>query len=603
MVFFSFVLLTSAVLVVHASSSNRIGTTAATALLPSSNTTTAATCSATKTDHHLQRISDLEKELLYQINHPVNVSNTRVILSNIRLEIVSNYQTLALLYNTTTSLDERTRLKHHKYAALSLQSANHMRHTQTRLFSRYQHLQYNVLPHGHETNPKLLSDLARVHHQLGHLQESEMFYLKSIEVDGLAYNNLVNALTERNQWNRSKRVFSKAIDRKTNVECKTRKGWKWVKESESSGHINSSDDRTNSSNVIVRVLPRHWDWDATSTNNNSDHKISYIVTLHNVSMTGTSGVLFRSRLSKSSTFNQSPRTQCEIYLGGHNYMHRLRYERAQQHFVSGYLSDMKHEPLLPSIPTQSDNTLVLNLVQGWSNNFYHSLIEMGGRMALLQKYVVQQQPLHHHHHHQHQHHHHHHHQQHHQQQENKKEQDKNYVYLIPIRTNIVKRILSLFDTGSDRPTPSFKYIEYQPKRGIQYDISTLVWADWETNDGDEAFHGMYYPADHFVPSSLALHLLAKQNPATVVLEENNDQYDEQRYRRHHPILIISRQGSKRGRIIGEEMLFDGLNDVFVTQRNELLYSVELFRGHNQTLAEQAALFQSVSGVVGVHGGM
>jgi hypothetical protein len=51
------------------------------------------------------------------------------------------------------------------------------------------------------------------------------------------------------------------------------------------------------------------------------------------------------------------------------------------------------------------------------------------------------------------------------------------------------------------------------------------------------------------------------------------------------------------------MLFDGLNDVFVTQRNELLYSVELFRGHNQTLAEQAALFQSVSGVVGVHGGM
>ena len=418
-----------------------------------------------------------------------------------------------------------------------------------------------------------------------------MFYLKSIEVDGLAYNNLVNALTERNQWNRSKRVFSKAIDRKTNVECKTRKGWRWVKESESSGHVNSSDDRTNSSNVIVRVLPRHWD--PTITNNNLDHKISYIVTLHNVSMTGTSGVMFRSSLSKSSTFNQSPRTQCEIYLGGHNYMHRLRYERAQQDFVSGYISDMKHEPLLPSFQTQSDNTLVLNLVQGWSNNFYHSLIEMGGRMALLQKYVVQQQPLHHHHRHH----------KHHQQQESKKKQDKKYVYLIPIRTNIVKRILSLFDTGSDRPTSYVEYIEYQPKRGIQYDISTLIWADWETNDGDKENHGMYYPADHFVPSSLALHLLANQNPVIVVLEESNDQYGEQRYRRHHPILIISRQGSKRGQIIGEEMLFDGLNDAFVTQRNELLYSVELFRGHNQTLAEQAALFHSVSGVVGVHGGM
>ena len=112
-----------------------------------------------------------------------------------------------------------------------------------------------------------------------------------------------------------------------------------------------------------------------------------------------------------------------------------------------------------------------------------------------------------------------------------------------------------------------------------------------------------FPSDRFVPSSLAIRLL--RNQILHVRSKNMQSLDTK------IILLVSRRGSKRGEIIGEEMLFHGLVDTFITRitsevefetKSQLtFYGVEMFTGHEMTLRDQSKSFYNAVGIVGAHG--
>jgi hypothetical protein len=227
---------------------------------------------------------------------------------------------------------------------------------------------------------------------------------------------------------------------------------------------------------------------------------------------------------------------------------------------------MIRQPLLNTTTTTTTQAIVLNAVQGWSNNFYHSLIEIGGRISLLLKYVVHQK---------------------------NQENSKHFTFLIPKRTTIVNSILGLLFYNT---IDSTHFIEYLPKEGIQYDITTLKWADWDSSPSSSTssqraknrLSPYNAPYNTFIPSSLALSLLSNNILLSTTKDIDNDM---------NTIVFISRHGSKRGGIIGETMLFQGLIDEFQDD-----YSIILFQGHELTLMEQTKIFNSATGIVGVHGG-
>ena len=66
-------------------------------------------------------------------------------------------------------------------------------------------------------------------------------------------------------------------------------------------------------------------------------------------------------------------------------MHSIRYERSNHPLVTGNLQALMRKELYAEA---QESDVVLNLVQGWSNNFYHALIEIGGRASMFIKYVM-----------------------------------------------------------------------------------------------------------------------------------------------------------------------------------------------------------------------
>ena len=316
---------------------DRVDVTNFDTLLPSTPSTT---CALNSTTHHLQDLKELEQHLRFHIHNPINISHTRSILAAIRSQIAETYRSLALAYNRTATPTTPTLPPSNAraYAALSRQSAEYMANKHKELEQKYNHLQYDILPHGHEFNPKLLSDLARVHHQLGHLKESEQYYLKSIGIDGLAANNLGNLLTESRQWKQAKEMFRRGLERKTNVQCVTRHGWSWTTRGDGGGgRRGDGGGNENSSGASIRVHTLVDQLNKKSTHESSNHtlnKTSYIVTLYNVSITGKAGTMFYAE----------PHT-CEIFVGGQRYMHRLRYAKSRHQFVNGNVLDMLQKPL------------------------------------------------------------------------------------------------------------------------------------------------------------------------------------------------------------------------------------------------------------------
>jgi tetratricopeptide (TPR) repeat protein len=259
------------------------------------------TCTTSTTiDNHLNTIFNLERSLNYQILiSSDDQHNFSVTPSSLRIQIASAYESLALVYiNASTTTYPHS----NDYAVISKEAANYILEKQHSFITNYNHLRYNILPFGHESNPKLLSDLGRVSHQLGNLKESEEYYKRSINIDGLACNNIVHVYTESEQWNKSIEYLNKAIHRKINDKCIPRYGWKedWLMKNE--GAVNKK--------VDVRTLP---------------DQQSYVITLYNVSMTGQSGAMFHYHQDESQQSSASSSTaKCEIYLGGHRFMHRLR---------------------------------------------------------------------------------------------------------------------------------------------------------------------------------------------------------------------------------------------------------------------------------------
>ena len=495
-------------------------------------------------------------------NNGNTLSTRRTTIAALRSEMVSNYRALAIAYSGSNHYEADA------FSELSLRAAKHLEDKQTALEKKQHYLEHTILPNGHQYNPKLLSDLARTHHQLGHLEESEIFYERSVNVDGLAHNNLANLLTESRQWKRASKNFRAAIDRKTNSYCITRDGWDWVdNENETTQHIH------------VQTL-------SPLTNGREEDKRSFVVTMTNVSITGTSGVMFR-------TFVQLAHT-CEIYLGGHTYMHHFRYERLRNPFVSGHLQELIREPLYEGA---KEGDVVLNLLQGWQNNYYHALVEMGSRMAILLHHVLMDT-----------------------NNTNNTNNTKNttrqgrqvFKILIHKRTAIVDRVLSIFDKVLDPSTTT--YIEYVPVMGVQYDVRTLVWVDWDELPSSASIMSKF-PANKFSPSSLALDYLQRSMELNFLQDQQRQQQQQQQQQQqeeaHQKILVISRQGSKRGEIFGEEMLFHGLVATLMPilsilsfdqpQTPEHEYAIELFVGHQLTMIEQAAMFRKTVGVIGAHG--
>ena len=570
----------------------------------------------------------LEKQLDNAI-HPIPIhqqapttqqlQQTRNTIASLRSRIALNYQTLASQYKTSNHYEKFA------FNDLSIQSSKYIISKQKKLSDKLDHLENNILPNGHEYNPKLLSDLARTHHQLGHLTESEMYYKRSIAVDGLANNNLANLLTEKKEWKQAITTFQAAIDRKTNAQCITRHGWNWMTPATKGVAV-----QTVSSSDLQSAIGR-------------TPKRSLLVTLTNISITGKFGVMFRTSnqetttQSTTSSTRSTRSTNCEIFLGGHRYMHHLRYERGspQNVFVNQNIETMISKDLYIN---STKNDVVLNVVQSLHNNFYHALIEIGGRLALLHTYALnaaatavphepppqkqqedQKDPKN---------------NKNNENKENNKDNEDNednevntprYIFLIPNRTKILNNILSMFDPLLP---PSTLFVPYLPKRNVKYNVQTLIWADWDDDPFFASERLMYkptfksskmYPSDRFVPSFHALvHLRSTLAMSNYVTSQSTTA--EQRKKNHESqqdsILLISRQGSKRGEIIGEEMLFHGLVNVFIPrlsfdqindENNATMkvdasfYQIDQFFGSTLTMKEQITFFRHAIGVVGAHG--
>jgi len=277
-------------------------------------------------------------------------------------------------------------------------------------------------------------------------------------------------------------------------------------------------------------------------------------------------------------------------------MHSIRYERSNHPLVTGNLQALMRKELYAEA---QESDVVLNLVQGWSNNFYHALIEIGGRASMFIKYVMLARL--------------------------NKDISTRHVLLVSNRTQVINRVLSLFQP-SFRASNLTKIVQYVPTATSHYLVNNLVWADWEnivtldwrreeiameSSIGQTTINARrprtssvaMFPSDRFVPSSLAIRLL--RNQILHARSKNMQSLDTK------IILLVSRRGSKRGEIIGEEMLFHGLVDTFITRITSEVefetvsqmtsYGVEMFTGHEMTLRDQSKSFYNAVGIVGAHG--
>eukprot|EP00946_MAST-07B_sp_MAST-7B-sp1_P004699 g4699.t1 len=454
-------------------------------------------------------------------------SSTLAELASLRKDLLATYMNLGTEYRAGPGVIDD------EMASLAYNAAAFVHERQARLSKRLEYLQ-SMLPH-HASNPKLLSDLARVYHQLGDLGTSRAFYERSIAVDGLAYNNLANMLTETEHWEDAAIAFRSALQRKLiNIMCSSttkltpRYGWKQK-------HLGS--------NLDLGYDPGEADVQEVDAG-------TYIIQIHDAYIVGDSGAMMRDR-------------SCSLYLGGQGFMHRFRYEKATRPFISEGIKAMKMvdaASMVPqdALPSEEGAFLVLNAVQGWSNNFYHATIEVGARLSLLKKFVIDPS------------------------MDNEKSDFYGKVLLLihadSIMVNQMLDILGLHDV------PSLYISPYEYRPGFRIHASQLIFADFDTDNG---ITSKLIPAQKFVPSVSSLLLLRK----TFAKQEERSSTSSQL------VLLASRAGSKRGGILGEPKLFEALSRAFPRPK----FDVQNFVGKGKSLSHQIEMFGRANIVVGLHG--
>ena len=471
-------------------------------------------------------------------------SSTLAQLSSLRGDIVTSYTQLGGVYDKES---EQSGL-----ASLAYDAASFVHRRRARLSKRLSYLQ-SLLPH-HRSNPRLLSDLARVYHELGDLGTSEIYYKRSIAIDGLAANNLANLLTETKKWKEAADAFRSGLERKLrNIKC--------------------GDTRTTATTTTTaRTVTPHYSWHDENIQQDEDITVqvpapaSYIITLRDINLVGASGAMMAAKTAKT----------CSLYLGGQGFMHRFRYEKATSPLISGEtslgaLKTLEAASLVAKgtfIDVNANDAIVLNVVQGWANNFYHATVEIGGRLALLKQYVINPS----------------------RDKATRSDYSGKTFLLLHPAGDMVNNIMDLLGM---RGGEGLHFAPYEYRPGHRVHAKTLVFADFDFDrERDRASPSIpEVPAERFVPSKHALLLLQR-----LVLRENLKRKENNARTLGQIMIFASRNGAKRGGIIGEKYLYEALVSTFQPG-----FDVTKFIGKGLPLRDQMEIFQRASVIIGLHG--
>jgi hypothetical protein len=210
-------------------------------------------------------------------------------------------------------------------------------------------------------------------------------------------------------------------------------------------------------------------------------------------------------------------------------------------------------------------------MQGWGNNLYHALVEVGSRLALLKHLVL----------------------------DSSVDGDggsaaTTFVLLVPPGQTVAK-VLGLLglrdsyyferDQGRQQQQRRRLHIhEYTWEPGTRLHADTMVWADWD--DVAAEAEGAV-PASRFVPAATALNLLSASVLAPISGGSGVDGGGS--------IVLASRDGSRRGAVLGETMLLAALRQAFPGRE------VVHFVGAGMPMRDQVLTFRGAQAVVGVHG--
>eukprot|EP00943_MAST-04B_sp_MAST-4B-sp1_P001483 g1483.t1 len=367
-------------------------------------------------------------------------------------------------------------------------------------------------------HPMLFSDIGRLMHEVDFYQHATLFYGKSLSIDGLGSSNMANMYVEYENWERAIRLYQVSIVlRLPTLGQQTCHNWDVI------------DDFNNFKSVytIENV--------AVGTD---------IILSSDVFVGGNSGYVFSKRF-------------CQVYLGNQRYMSKFRYKKL-------YISANSNKAY------RVNCNITASLLQGWSSNYYHFLIEITPKLLILEQLYIK-----------------------------KSKSFSQMCLLMPSFKNnaLLNEVLIQSGIASN---PNITILSHVFKRGYEekiYNVTRLLSISWMHNrDGEknsfwfpdkryETKKGKatVYPSSLFTPSQYALSM-TRHSLIRKQLFRIEDRI----------VLYASRDGSKRNQVIGEMHLINIMNGRY----NKMF---KVFRAYNLTLSEQINLFYSALVVLGAHG--
>jgi tetratricopeptide (TPR) repeat protein len=369
----------------------------------------------------------------------------------------------------------------------------------------------------HPSNPMILSDGGRLMHEIDFYDAAIKFYERSLSIDGLGSSNMANVYVEYGRWDKAVRLYQISIlMRLPTLGYTMCLGWDVVNDFgnfKAVGRIETVGSGTK------------------------------IVHSTDVFIAGRNGYI----LSKQ---------YCQLYLGNQRYMSRFRYNKRHM---------LKKDIKLYEIGCDT----TMSFLQGWSNNYYHFLIEIAPKLFILEDLVRNRYSF------------------------------RKVCILMPLfkKKYIYNEILAKSGLKSNPNIEILVYPYHQRRGEVMYEISHLISISWlkrrnikknsfwlnKKNCKFECIEELTYPSSLFVPSAYALsrirHGLLQDHRFN-----NADRY----------ILYASRDDSKRNVVIGETLFTNAMTSRYKN-------SFEIFKGNSLTLLQQINWFHYAIIVLGAHG--